>query len=265
MKRWSQAGDQATFVDGRMVKPTDSSVEGGERWVRPRERGDFSLAVKSGAMDANSVVEEVCEQYGEELRFSSRETAERFAQQLSSVDGALRVQGAAPNDLAEVDAYLLADHAPSVADPKRVSDAGTMTFDVGANLYGALGETIITGAPRSYAVEHFVEQDLADVSFRDELRVRVRDAEYVSFGDQLDGYSGWAPDCKLVVYDGWGRPPVEEYWCEVKTGDASFERTQVAAMRELAGEERVLKIRVRIDNLPDEYSVRIHEVEPAEE
>ena len=31
------------------------------------------------------------------------------------------------------------------------------------------------------------------------------------------------------------------------------------AMRTLAGDERVLKIRVLIDVLPDQYSLRIHE------
>lgn len=34
-------------------------------------------------------------------------------------------------------------------------------------------------------------------------------------------------------------------------------------MRQLAAESRVLKVRVLIDDLPDQYSVRIHEVEPS--
>jgi hypothetical protein len=54
------------------------------------------------------------------------------------------------------------------------------------------------------------------------------------------------------------------YRCEIKTGDASFQRTQMKAMRELAKEARVLKIRVLIDDLPKQYSVRVHEVEPNE-
>jgi hypothetical protein len=36
-------------------------------------------------------------------------------------------------------------------------------------------------------------------------------------------------------------------------------------MEALARKERVLKIRVDIETLPDEYSLRIHEVEPQAE
>jgi hypothetical protein len=69
------------------------------------------------------------------------------------------------------------------------------------------------------------------------------------------------PDCKVVVRDGWNGPVLERYYCEIKTGNASFERSQVAAMEQLAREERVLKIRMLIEELPDRYSLRIHEVE----
>lgn len=61
-----------------------------------------------------------------------------------------------------------------------------------------------------------------------------------------------------------GRPDTGTVLLEIKTGDASFERTQVATMQELAKEKRVLKIRVDIDSLPDQYSLRIREVEPTE-
>ncbi|NHN60471.1 MULTISPECIES: hypothetical protein [Halorussus] len=54
---------------------------------------------------------------------------------------------------------------------------------------------------------------------------------------------------------------LERYYCEIKTGNASFERSQVDAVKALARKERVLKIRVIIENLPDQYSLRIHEVE----
>lgn len=72
------------------------------------------------------------------------------------------------------------------------------------------------------------------------------------------------PDCCVVARDGWNGEALERYWCEIKTGNASFERSQADVMRRLAAEERVLKIRVSIDDLPDQYSVRIHEVEPGE-
>ncbi|WP_225336492.1 hypothetical protein [Halomicrobium urmianum] len=51
---------------------------------------------------------------------------------------------------------------------------------------------------------------------------------------------------------------------QIKTGDASFERSQVDAMAALARDERVLKIRVTIEALPDQYSLRIRDVGPPE-
>jgi hypothetical protein len=79
------------------------------------------------------------------------------------------------------------------------------------------------------------------------------------------GRLNWHPDCCVIARDGWKDGLIERYWCEIKTGNASFERQQVESMRKLAAEERVLKIRVIIDDLPDQYSVRIHEVEAGEE
>ena len=180
---------------------------------------------------------------------------------MSAADGGLRVQKAASNNPADVDAYPLTEHNPSITEPASVR-GDTLTFDIGANLYGALREAVVMGAPTSSALEHFMKDDLADVEFRDGLRVRFTDSEYVSFGDWGEAERGnWLPDCLVEARDGWRNPPVETYWCEIKTGDASFERTQVAAMRGLSREKRVLKIRVLIDNLLDQYSVRIHEAE----
>ncbi|WP_238593261.1 hypothetical protein [Natronobacterium lacisalsi] len=65
-----------------------------------------------------------------------------------------------------------------------------------------------------------------------------------------------------MARDGWNGDVLERYYCEIKTGNASFERSQMETMRELATEERVLKIRVLIDDVPDQYSLRIREVEP---
>lgn len=73
----------------------------------------------------------------------------------------------------------------------------------------------------------------------------------------------WPADCVVEAKGRWDGRVLERCYCEIKTGDASFERAQVEAMQELAKEERVLKIRVVIDSLPDQYSVRIHEVESA--
>jgi uncharacterized protein (UPF0548 family) len=60
----------------------------------------------------------------------------------------------------------------------------------------------------------------------------------------------------------WAR--TGEYYCEIKTGNASFERSQVAVMKELAKQERVLKIWGDIDDLSEQYSLQIREVAPSE-
>lgn len=252
--------EQARFRDGRVVRePTDCDISlGGADPVRPNEETGFRVAVKPGAVEVNEPLADVEAEHGTVVSFGSRAAAEAFAARLSAADGDLRVQAAAPNDPGDADAYLLADHQPAVAEPARV-DGDTLTFDVGANLYGALGEAVVLGGPTSPALEHFVERDLADARFEDELRVRVTDGEYVPVGD---GSGGWLPDCRVEARDGPGGRLVERYRCEIKTGNASFERSQVAAMRELAAEARVLKLRVLVDELPDRYSVRVHEVEP---
>jgi glycosyltransferase A (GT-A) superfamily protein (DUF2064 family) len=54
---------------------------------------------------------------------------------------------------------------------------------------------------------------------------------------------------------------VETFYCEIKAGDASFERSQRESMQSLAVEHNVLKIRVDIDELPGEYRLLITPVE----
>lgn len=257
-----EESEQARFSGGRVVRDFGGGSNGSKR-PKPNERTGYELSIKPGALEVNEALVKGQEEHGDVVTFESREQAEVFADHLSARDGDLRVQAAAPNDPADVDAYLLADHSPSITEPASVED-DTLTFDVGANLYGSLGEAVVLAGPHSPAIEHFVENDLADVDFRDGLRVRVTRGEFVSFEGLYGEHSRWLPDCRVEARDGWRDPPVEEYWCEIKTGNASFERTQVAAMRELAKDARVLKIRVLIDDLPQQYSVRIHEVEPVE-
>jgi hypothetical protein len=262
--RDEESFEQVRFRDGKVVRDPDSSSGKDEATeVRPGEQTGFSLSIKPGALEVNEPLVAVRDEHGDTITFGARAQADAFAERLSAVDGGLRVQAVAPNDPADVDAYLLADHSPSTTEPASV-DGATMTFDVGANLYGTLGEAVITGGPTSPAIEHFVKEDLSEVSFRDVLRVRVTDSEFISFDDWDGGSSRWLPDCRVEARDGWRDPAVEVYWCEIKTGDASFQRTQMKAMRELAKEARVLKIRVLIDDLPKQYSVRVHEVEPNE-
>jgi len=253
--------EQMRFRDGDVVCDPRNRSQSGDDCVRPNEATGFCVRIEPGALEVNRCLVEVRDEHGDVLTFSTRAKAEVFAAQLSASDGELRIQAAAPNDPDDVDAYLLADHQPSVSEPAAVN-GDTLTFDVGANLYGALGEAVIAGGPTCPALEHFVEQDLADVTLEHKLRVRVTDGELVSFDGDGTGDERWVPDCRVEARDGWRGRLVETYWCEIKTGDASFERTQVVAMRRLAREERVLKIRVLIDDLPDQYAVRFHEVDP---
>lgn len=254
--------NQLEFRDGRLVNRDDrespSELLDAEPVV-PNEEAGFAAEIKTGALQVNDALVDVYEEHGEVLSFGSRAKAEAFAERLSAESGALRVQGAAPNDPSDVDGYLLAEHDRSVREPAS-TDGDTWTFDVGANLYGALGEAVVTSGSKPPALEYFVKRDLdGTLSETDaELRIRVTAGEAVSF-DQDQAY--WMPDCLLEARDGWGGEVLERYWCEVKTGDASFERSQAAAMEALAAEERVLKIRVLIDELPHQYSVRIDEVE----
>jgi len=257
---------QLRFEDGALVDPSSEEENHDVDYVagaiEPGNRTGFVVEAKPGALDVNETLVDDVESHGRILDFGSRTHAESYARQLSASGGALRIQAAAENDPSEADAYLLADHSPSIKEPALV-DGDTWTFDVGANLYGALGEAILLEAPRPDAIHYFVRQDLAldDGELENGLKFDVEPGKFLSVGDDGERNS-WVPDCRVVVRDGWNGPVLERYYCEIKTGNASFERSQIEVMEQLAREERVLKIRMLIEELPDRYSLRIHEVEP---
>ena len=259
---------QLRFEDGRLVEPASEPTTDNEHAVDPIEPGDrsgFLIEAKSGALDVNRRLVDHVETYGRTLEFGSRGHAENYARQLSAAAGSLRIQAAPENDPSDVDAYLLADHSPSIREPAAV-DGDTLTFDVGATLYGALGEAVLLESPRAHALHYYVRQDLEldDDELVEGLDVNVESGKLVSFDGIDKEQTSWIPDCVVVARDGWDGPVLERYYCEIKTGNASFERSQVAAMERLAREERVLKIRMHIEELPDQYSLRVHEVEPSE-
>jgi len=120
----------------------------------------------------------------------------------------------------------------------------------------------VTSGAKPSALEYFVKQDIDTDDLELGLRISVTSGEPVSLDHRQ---ISWVPDCCIEARDGWQGNLFERYWCEIKTGDASFERSQAAAMQALATDKRVLKIRVLIDDLPDQYSVRIHEVMPSQD
>ncbi|KZN22540.1 hypothetical protein A4G99_18895 [Haladaptatus sp. R4] len=258
---------QLQFDKGSLVKKSPEGAASEEYTAEPITPGDrigFTVEVKDNAIAVNSALSEVITTHDRTLDFGSRAHAEAYASQLSAGDGSLRIQAAPVNDPRDVDAYLLADHTPSISEPA-ATDGKTWTFDVGANLYGALGEAILTGASKPHALYYFVREDLefddGDIEFG--LVLEVERGTPISVAHP-DGEKRWTPDCIVRAKDGWDGCVLSRYYCEIKTGNASFERSQGMVMEELAAQERVLKIRVRIENLPEQYSLRINEVTPAE-
>jgi len=154
--------DQLVFRDGRLVT-TDSKDAPSELRdpdpVTPNQETGFTVEIKPGALEVNEALADIQEEHGEILSFGSKSKAEAFAEQVSTAAGPLRIQAAAPNDPNDVDGYLLAQYDRSVKEPASTDD-GTWTFDVGANLYGALGETVVTSGAKPPALEYFVKQDL---------------------------------------------------------------------------------------------------------
>ena len=257
---------QLRFVDGTLVEQSTEAGNASEHVADPIQPGDrtgFAVEVKSDALDVNTELVEVVETHGRTLDFGSRSHAEDYASQLSASDGSLRIQAAPDNDPRDVNAYLLADHNPSIKEPADV-DGDVWTFDVGANLYGTLGEAILLESSKPHALYYFVRQDLNihDDELESGLNIDIQSGSLVSFSDaSSDDRESWVPDCVVVAKDGWNGEVLERYYCEIKTGNGSFERSQVAAMERLAQEERVLKIRMHIEKLPDRYSLRINEIE----
>ncbi|MFH5802241.1 hypothetical protein [Haladaptatus sp. CMAA 1911] len=259
---------QLQFDKGNLVKRSSedetASDENTANPITPGERTGFAVEVKDNAIEVNSTLSEVITAHGRTLDFGSRAQAGAYASQLSTGDGSLRIQAAPANDPRDVNAYFLADHTPSITEPAK-TDGETWTFDVGANLYGALGEAILTGAPKPHALYYFVRQDLEldDGELASGLALEVERGRPISV-DHPDGEKRWTPDCVVRAKNGWDGRVLARYYCEIKTGNASFERSQGVVMEELAAQERVLKIRVTIDELPEQYSLRIQEVTPAE-
>ena len=154
---------QLRFEQGDLVERSDpcgpSVADHTADPVEPGEQTGFVVEVKSGGLTVNHRLRNAVNLHGHTLDFGSRRHAEDYASQLSASDGSLRIQAVPENEPKDIDAYLLADHNPSIMEPA-VVEGNTWTFDVGANLYGALGEAILLESPKPHALIYFVQQDL---------------------------------------------------------------------------------------------------------
>lgn len=257
--------------DGGADQLTLSAWEYGEReyqYDSDSRTGHFVVEIKDSALKANAAVEAAAEKFGKFLNYSSEREAELHAQQLTE-QGEARVviQGIAPQDDTDADAYLIPQPKRHIKSPID-SEARTLEFHTGANHVGAIGETLITTPWASpAALTHFIKQDLdytGDPPLRVKLAYEPAHSEYVDDTGRIRTKI-WQPDCIAKARRGYTDEIIAEYWCEIKTGNASFERNQVEVMKEVASEPHVsaLKIRVEIDDLPDKYGVRFNKVDSA--
>ncbi|WP_327053667.1 hypothetical protein [Halomicrococcus gelatinilyticus] len=218
--------------------------------------GQYRVAVKDSAAEHSGAVEEFRAERGRTVVFESRADAEATAERLSTPDARVAVQAAAPQDGSDADAYLVPDPDRRTRDPDGSVDAG-LTFDVSATQYGRLGEALVCCQRWDPPVlAYYAREDLA----ADDVRVELdRDPDAVV----TDDGARWVPDCRAVARTGNGRT-LAEYWCEIKTGDASLERDQRTAMTWQAQRARVLTVRVDPSALPESYTARIRAVGPVD-
>lgn len=223
----------------------------------------FTVAIKDSATEANEAVWRFARDEAETVNFDSEAEAHQRASQLSD-DGStpVKVQRAAPQDPSDVDGYLVAWPQRRRWEPDGSPTEG-LTFDTEANQYGALGEAVVCSpAVNPPLLTHYARVDLdTDLGEGEDLRVELdTDPDPVVVGAS----KRWEPDCQAIVRLGPDRPILTEYWCEVKTGDGSFERSQREAMQAKAREATVLKIRVELEDLPESYTAWVREVKPDE-
>jgi len=218
----------------------------------------YRVSVKNSAIDANQAVADLADR-GRVIECDSRADAESLAARHGTAGAPIRIQNAAPQDPADVDGYLISDPERYIAEPKDTDTPG-LTFDVGPNQYGELGEALVCGSyGLSRGLKHYVYEDLDGVN-EESHRIRaITDPDLPD--DKASGVS-WSPDCEIRVYPQKDIRLVQQYFAEVKAGGGSFERNQVSGMGAVARDYDVLKIRLVLKDLPDEYTLRINHVNP---
>src|SRR6056297_2766444 len=189
----------------------------------------FRVALKRSACAAAAEIETLRQSAGEVLSYDSR--ADAVAKLIHAVDcPGLRFQEPAPNDPADVDAYLVKVREPRPEAAARGDPATGWTFDTRAQQVGALAEALFDAY--RYDPPPIVAYAARDLERDpDSFRVLVDDdPERVGGLDpELDG--AWHPDVAFTVRDrdeggdDDGRV-LKRYVAEVKHGSTSFERNQ---------------------------------------
>lgn len=239
----------------------------------------FRVALKDSACAAVPRVAGLREQRGEYVAFDSSRAA--AAALLDPDRPSLRFQAPAPNDPADVDAYLVKLRDPDPAPDERGPASEGWECRMTANQVGALCESLFT--TYRYDPPPFVAYVARDLGLSpDEFRVHVDPDDPPPVDRSTGGAGRWQWDVHFAVrrltpdspfgddstpgdvgLPGDDGSPVRHYLVEVKHGSTSFERDQRAEMERIAREVPnvvVLVVRIRLDGAPRTYDLTIDEV-----
>jgi hypothetical protein len=221
----------------------------------------YVVEIKDSAIEANPDLQSVIDDRDREISFQSKAEAEAFAADWSEAGTEVRIQKVAPQDPNDIDGYLAPNPQRSTHEPLQ-SDRQGLTFHTDANQYGDLGEALVM---RSHGISPGVQYYLREnYDIGNKERYRIKKASEYWIPGHIDLPRYWRPDCTIAIKDTHDWEVVRKFYCEVKTGDASFQRGQRLVMQRVAEEYDVLKIRVIIEDLPDQYTLRINEVKPGD-
>lgn len=226
---------------------------------------DFRVSVRDSALAASPAVGELVTEWGRTVTFSSRAVAERVAADFTDRGtGSVWIQGA-PDETA--DAYLVGRE--QVPDEPITRDGDRFTCPVSATQYGAVGEALVTAPAPDPALRAWIRDDLPVASpVADQARFDGDPSPppvFLPVPDDEDTPTArrrWIPDYRIHARLPDEERPIRTYWCEVKTGDGSLERSQSAAMRAAARDRPVLLVAVDVSGFPDSYDVEIRRVDP---
>lgn len=217
----------------------------------------YHLSVKETAIESNQALADLVEKRGTLLKVDSKAEAEKLATSLSRSGTRVRVQKAAPQDPTDADGYLIGFPKRHISEPKD-SDTQGLTFDLGANQYGEVGKALICGSYElAPGVKYYFYEEFDHLE-KEKHRLRGISEPYLP--EDISNEVSWSPDCLIQVRSGKTLDIEEQYFCEIKAGDASFERSQARDMKTVARPYNTLKIRVIIEDLPDEYTIRFQQV-----